>query len=108
MVVTFPVAAEFLKTSLTKFASHLFKKDFVPDKLENHTSKGKGKEKRRARRKHARRRRGNGCTLSFYNCYLAEDLKKGCETEKVHFSGYVFQNPAKVPFGKSTLDIIYR
>ena len=49
LVVTFPVAADFLKTSLT---------DFVPDKLENHTSKGKGKEKKKARRKQARRRRG--------------------------------------------------
>ena len=45
--------------------------------------------------------KGNGCTLSFYNCYLAEDLKKGCETEQVYFLGDVCKNPAKVP-GKTT------
>ena len=70
----------------------------------------KEKRKKRARRKQARRRRGKRQWLhsQFYNCYLAEDLKKECETEKVYFSGYVLQNPAKVSFRKSTLDILYR
>ena len=57
--------ANFLKSNLTKFFSHLSEKGsngrvfFVPEKLENHTNEGKGKEKTKNRggRKEERRKK---------------------------------------------------
>ena len=62
---------------------------FAPDKLENHTSKGKGKVKEEDRR---RREKSIGYTLSFNNIYSGDGFWSG---EIYLIGGNIFKNPAK-------------
>ena len=64
----------FFENKPDEICSHLSKKSVLRPISAKITSIGKGKEKASAEEK--RKQAIYGCTLSFYNCYLAENLKK--------------------------------
>ena len=67
-----------------------------PDKLQNHSNKGKGKEKKKERGEEEDLEKGNGCTLSFYiSLEVLFGQNKKLLDGKGSFGHNVVKNPAR-------------
>ena len=70
------IHSRFFENQPNEICSHLSEKAskgrfLGPEKLQNHSNKGKGKEKKKERREGKEEtKKSNGCTLGFYNSYF--------------------------------------